>query len=210
MFKAETRKTVGNLMTSWKYCGRYPDQLTKNSPGAVFVCLLCLLTACASMNGTPPNGSTILPDIPFFEHEAYQCGPAVLATVIDYWHRRTGKGTWVTPEQLVPEIYSPTARGILGIDLEIYANKHGFRGRQFAGKVLDLREAIDLSTPPIILVDYGFAFYEQGHFMVVTGYGPKGIIVNSGHYENRFISEGELDRIWKKTGYWTFLLLPAA
>jgi hypothetical protein len=200
---------MGRLVTSWRYCRCYPDRPTNDKFGAVFACLLYLLTACASMSPTLPKGSTILPDIPFFKQEAYQCGPAVLATVIDYWQQRTGKGAWVTPEQLVPEIYSPTARGILGIDLEIYAKKHGFQSRQFAGKVLDLREAIDLGTPPIILVDYGFGFYQQGHFMVVTGYGPKGIIVNSGHHENRFISEEDLDRLWKKTGYWTFLLLPA-
>jgi hypothetical protein len=200
---------MGRLITSWKYCLCHPYRPMKHSSRVVLACLLCLLTACVSMSGIPPKGSTILPDIPFFKQEAFQCGPAALATVIDYWHQRTGKGAWVTPEQLVPEIYSPTARGILGIDLEIYAKKHGFQSRQFAGKVLDLREAIDLGTPPIILVDYGFGFYQQGHFMVVTGYGPGGIIVNNGLHENQFISEEDLDRIWRKTGYWAFLLLPS-
>jgi hypothetical protein len=177
---------------------------------AVLGCLLALMAACTSMNITPPKGSSILPDVPFFNQEAYQCGPAVLATVIDYWYKRTGRGSWVTPEQIVPEIYSPTARGVLGIDLEIYAKKHGFRGRQFAGRFPDLREAVDRGTPPIILVDYGIGFYQQGHFMVVTGYGPEGIIVNSGEKENLFIPERDLDRVWKKAGYWTFILLPAA
>jgi hypothetical protein len=45
------------------------------------------------------QGSVILPGVPFFKQEAYQCGPAVLATVVDYWHQRTGKGNRVTPEQ---------------------------------------------------------------------------------------------------------------
>jgi hypothetical protein len=190
------------------FCSRSRDLLKGRSLGWALAWLFFLLTACTSMGGTPPSGNMILPDIPFFKQEDYQCGPAALATVIDFWYKRTGKRAWVTPEQIAPEIYSPTARGVLGIDLEIYAQKHGFKGRQFSGKVADLREAIDLSTPPIIFVDYGFGFYEQGHFMVVTGYGPEGIVVNSGPYENRFIPEKELNRIWKKTGYWTFILLP--
>ena len=43
----------------------------------------------------------------------------MLATVVEYWHQRTGKGDRVTPEQIVPEIYSRTARGVLGIDMGI-------------------------------------------------------------------------------------------
>ena len=206
--EAESEKTKGKLMPSQGLCPSAQGRLREHTRVRVLACFLFLLTACASMTGTPPKKSTILPDVPFFKQEDYQCGPAVLATVIDYWHRRTGKGARVTPEQIVPEIYSPTARGVLGIDLEIYAKKHGFPGRQFAGKVTDLREAVDQGIPPIILVDYGLGFYQQGHFMVVTGYGPEGIIVNSGPHENRFISEKDLDRIWKKTGYWTFILLP--
>jgi len=171
--------------------------------------LLSVVAACASVGGNAPTGSTILPDIPFFSQEDYQCGPAVLATVADYWYRRTGKSPWVTPEQIAAEIYSPTAKGVLGIDLEIWAKKHGFPFRQFEGKMQDLREAIDRGTPPVVFVDYGLGFYQQGHFMVVTGYGPEGVIVNNGRQENRFISEKDLDRIWKKTGYWMFILLPA-
>ncbi len=174
-----------------------------------FVVSLFAIAACASATGVRPEGSTILPDIPFFNQEVYQCGPMALATVIDYRYGRTDKGAWVTPEQIAPEIYSPTARGVLGIDLEIYARKHGFPFRQFDGKMRDLRDAIDQGTPPIIFVDYGLGFYQQGHFMVVTGYGPGGIIVNDGHEQNRFILEKDLDRVWKKTGYWTFILLPA-
>jgi ABC-type bacteriocin/lantibiotic exporter with double-glycine peptidase domain len=181
----------------------------KHILGAVLPCLLCLLAGCASTGGTPLQGSVILPGVPFFKQEAYQCGPTVLATVVDYWYQQTGKGDRVTPEQIVPEIYSPSAKGVLGIDLEIYGKKHGFQGRQFPGKPEDLRAAIDLGIPPIIFVDYGFAFYQQGHFMVVTGYRPDGIIVNNGTHENQFISEEDIDRIWKKTGYWTLLLSPS-
>jgi hypothetical protein len=195
-------------MIAQRLCSRNRHRLKGCSPVWVLAWFLSLLAACASLGGTPPKTSVILPDIPFFKQEDYQCGPTVLATVIDFWYKRTGKGAWITPEQIVPEIYSPTARGVLGIDLEIYAQKQGFTGRQFAGNVADLRKAIDIGTPPIIFVDYGFGLYQRGHFMVVTGYGPEGIVVNSGSYENRFIPEKELERTWKKTGYWTFILLP--
>ena len=206
--EAESGETKDKLMLTQIFCSYTRGQYRKYTRAGVLGCFFSLLAACASMTGTPPKGSTILPDIPFFKQEDYQCGPAVLATVIDYWYKRTGKGIWITPDQIVSDIYSPTARGVLGIDLEIYSRKVGFRGRQFAGSVKDLIGAVDQGTPPIILVDYGLGFYQQGHFMVVTGYGSAGVIVNSGPDQNRFIPEKDLDRIWKKTGYWTFIMTP--
>ncbi len=47
---------------------------------------------------------------------------------------KTGAGKWVTPEEIGSAIYSPTARGVLGIDLEMYAQKHGFATEQYSGE----------------------------------------------------------------------------
>jgi len=171
------------------------------------VCLLSLCLSCAFSGRIGPD-AVIVRDVPFFSQEAHQCGPTALAIVMDYWYRRAGKGDWTTPEQIASDIYSPSARGVLGVDLEVFARMHGFEARQYEGSIGDLRQKVDEMVPLIILVDYGFSVYEANHFMVVTGYTKDGVVVDSGRKEHQVISEGELARIWKKTRYWTLVVTP--
>ena len=172
------------------------------------VLLLLLPLSCATLDGAGLKGAVAVDGVPFFAQEAYQCGPAALATVMDYWHKKTGGGTWVTPEQIAADIYSPSARGVLGLDLERYARGHGFRTEQYEGGIDDLRKKIDEGVPLIVFVDYGFSLYQVNHFMVVKGYGEGRVIVNSGKRENQAISEGALEKAWKKNRYWTLVLRP--
>jgi predicted double-glycine peptidase len=173
------------------------------------LCLLLLPVFCASPGRVEPDGTAAIRGIPFFSQEVYQCGPTALATVMDYWYGKTGKGTWVTPEQIAADIYSPSARGVLGFDLEHYARMHAFQTDQYEGSVHDLHRRVDEGVPVIVFVDYGFSVYERNHFMVVTGYTEHGVIVNSGKRESQAISEGELEKIWKKNRYWSLALKPS-
>jgi ABC-type bacteriocin/lantibiotic exporter with double-glycine peptidase domain len=114
----------------------------------------------------------------------------------------------VPHEEIIKEIYSPTARGTLTIDLELYARMLGFSVQQYSGNINDLRSAVDKGVPPVILVDYGFSIYQVNHFMVVTGYTEKGIILNTGRERNKIIFNEELFGIWGKTGFWTLVIKP--
>jgi ABC-type bacteriocin/lantibiotic exporter with double-glycine peptidase domain len=169
--------------------------------------LSLLLLSCATSRHAPID-STILKGVPYYNQEAYQCGPASLASVLNYWYEGRGVSERVTPEAIGSEIYSPTARGVLGFDLERYARKRGFSPRQFTGTFEALTSNINAGNPPIILVDYGFGPFQQGHFMVVTGYASGGIVVNSGARRDAFVTREELERIWKKTGFWTLVVTP--
>ncbi len=173
------------------------------------VCLVCAVGSCATTQA-PTKESTVLSGVPFFKQDAYQCGPAALAAVLDYWYGKSGKGRYVTPEDIVSAIYSPSARGVLGIDLELYAQRQGFITRQYRGSIGDLREQIDQGVPAIILVDYGISLYQINHFLVITGHGKGGVLANTGRRQNEFISEEDLDKVWKKTGYWMLVLKPPA
>jgi predicted double-glycine peptidase len=155
-----------------------------------------------------PEGAAVR-GVPFFSQEAYQCGPAALATVMDYWYGKSGKDTWITPEQIAADIYSPSAKGVLGFDLVRYARAHGFQTEQYEGSLSDLRRRIYAGDPVIVLVDYGFSLYERNHFMVVTGYTNRGVIVNSGRREGQVISEGEMEKIWRKNRHWGLALRPS-
>jgi predicted double-glycine peptidase len=172
------------------------------------VCLLLLPACCATDPLITGEETVIIRDVPFFSQEAYQCGPAALATVLDYWYQKTDVNKRLTPEQITSEIYSPTAKGVLGIDLEIYGRRQGFTARQYSGSISDLRQHIDESMPVVVLVDYGLSSLQANHFMVVTGYTADGVIVNSGRREGHRISNREMEKIWRRTGHWSLVLSP--
>ena len=174
----------------------------------VVVCLLAWSASCATP-ATTEQHAVIIEDIPFFSQEAYQCGPAALATVIGYWQNKAGRDTSITPEGVAADIYSPSAKGVLPLDLEFYARKQGFQTRQYSGDLDDLKRNVDRGVPTIIFVDYGLSLYQANHFMVVTGYTKDGVIVNSGRRENQPLSRGELEKIWKKNRYWSLALRPS-
>ncbi len=176
--------------------------------GALCLCVLLLLNGCAAAGKVSGERLTVI-EVPFFPQETFQCGPAALATVIDYWYGKTGAARApLTPEAIAAEIYSPSARGVLGIDLELYARKQGFKTSQIAGTIDDLKKSVGKGIPPIVLVDYGFGPYQRNHFMVVKGYSDDAILVNSGRKESELITDGDLLKVWGKTGYWMLLIEP--
>jgi len=161
------------------------------------------LFSCA---GTPPikNSKTIgvIKNVPFFPQEAYQCGPASLAGVLEYW------GHQASPEEIATEIYSKSAKGTLNIDMVFYAEKRGLKARQYRGSLEDMKSKIDAGTPLIVLVDEGFFVYQKNHFMVVIGYQEEGLLVNSGREQHKFIPIKDFLRSWERTKSWTLLITP--
>ena len=180
-------------------------------PSFCFAASLCfLLFACAQVpwHTIAPQNALIIHGVPFFPQEEYQCGPAALATVVNYWYKKDGTGRSLTLDEASARTYSPSARGVLGIDLELYAKKLGFEASGKAARIEDLRQAVLDQTPVIILVDYGFSIYQRNHFMVITGYAPDFVIVNSGRKESEIISNGDLEKVWKRAGYWSVTIKP--
>jgi hypothetical protein len=132
-----------------------------------------------------------------------------LAAVVNYWRARRGSTDFVTPQSIGAEMYSPSAKGVLGIDLEIYTKRHGFSGSRYSGSLSDLRRLVDEETPAVIQVDLGIGMFQVNHFMVITGYTPKGVLANTGQEENQLISARRLESAWRKTGYWTLAVKPS-
>jgi ABC-type bacteriocin/lantibiotic exporter with double-glycine peptidase domain len=176
----------------------------------LFIVLFFLIAGCATTRVMFPPDVVLLNNVPFFEQDDFQCGPSALGTVLNYWYKKEKTGKSLAPQDIISEIYSSSARGVLGIDLELYAKRLGFRTLQYSGSIEDIRSNIDKGMPLIILVDYGISVYQQNHFVVTTGYTKDGIIVNSGRKENELILDEDLQKIWKKTGFWTLSITPYA
>ncbi len=173
-------------------------------PAYLFLALLTFfLHSCAAVsNGNIPESrqNRIISNVPFHAQEDYQCGPASLAGVMNYWKID------VAPDDIAKEIYSKSAKGTLNIDMVIYSQRKGLIAEQYSGGIKDLKKNIDSGYPLIVLVDYGFWVYQLNHFMVVVGYNEDEVIVNSGKDKGKFISEEDFIKTWKKTKFWTLLI----
>ena len=90
-----------------------------STPGARKADVL-LLSGCASqlqatklLKSPSPDfpPAVELSQVPFFPQKRYQCGPAALATVLNW------SGVAATPEQLVDEVYLPQRHGSLQVEM---------------------------------------------------------------------------------------------
>jgi len=173
--------------------------------GAFFL-LLVLLFFFYSCAGPSSNLSgqraRVIDGVPFFSQEEFQCGPASLAGVLQYY------GLKVTPAEIAAEIFSRQARGTLDMDMVFYARKKGLMADRYAGDFEDLRRNIDSRRPLIVLIDQGFWVYQSHHFMVVVGYDEGSMVVNSGKEERKFISRDSFSKTWEKTKFWTLRITP--
>ncbi len=170
----------------------------------VSILLVLLLCGCAPVARVPdaPLKADLhmIEKVPFFPQEEYQCGPASLASVLNYW------GVSSSPDEIAKTIYSRSARGTLNIDMVMYAQARGLEASQYRGAWEDLRQKIDAGFPLVVLVDYGFWVLQSNHFMVVLGYREDDVIVHSGRDEKKIIRKEDFLKSWEKTNYWTLLI----
>jgi len=176
---------------------------------AVFTLLLVAgLTGCAvSPDGTSsaffvPAGSGKVENVPFYSQRTYQCGPASLAGVINFY------GYAVTPDQIAKAIFRDNIKGTVTLDMVLYVREKGFSARWYSGTANDIQCAVDGGVPLIVTIDVGFANLRKYHYMVVIGYGQKGVTVNSGKAREKLMRWDKFLPRWQGTKCWTLRIEP--
>lgn len=165
--------------------------------------MLAIISSCAAIPEVNQyKVSHLIKNVPFYLQQKYQCGPASLAGVLNYW------GVGIPPEEIANGIYSKSARGTLDVDMILYPERKNLKARHYKGSLEDIKSNIDSGYPLIVLVDYGFWVYQKNHFMVVVGYDENGIVANSGKDRLKSIPLKDFLKSWKKTNYWTLLVTP--
>jgi ABC-type bacteriocin/lantibiotic exporter with double-glycine peptidase domain len=147
----------------------------------------------------------LITSVPFIPQEAYQCGPASLAMVLQYW------GAPVGQEEIAQALYLPSIRGTLNLDLEFYARRRGFEARAFAGSLERVRLELRRGRPLIVFQDLGVPAYPVPHFAVLLGYDDRArvVVLHSGTSAYRVVPYDEFERTWARRKAWTLLVTPA-
>lgn len=149
-----------------------------------------------------PSQEHLIKDVPFSPQEDYQCGPASLAGILNYWK------VPVSPSEIAREVYSHAAKGTLGIDLAHYARGKGLSATIISGSWEGLTKLIEAGYPVLVFVDLGFLSIQANHFMVVVGYDKGGVIVNSGKEREKKMKKRKFVRAWEKNDFWMLLVKP--
>jgi tetratricopeptide (TPR) repeat protein len=176
------------------------------------VWLLLSLAACA----TPPQSrmlrdvppaipvSTELVEVPFYPQRDYQCGPAALSTVINYYQPQT------TPDELLSLVYIPQLKGSLQAEMLAALRQFRMLGVEQDGRLESILREVAAGHPVLVLQNLGLDGYPFWHYAVVIGYDleTQTIILRSGEIERLERPFAVFERTWARSQYWSVAAVP--
>jgi tetratricopeptide (TPR) repeat protein len=166
-----------------------------------------LLSGCTSLPPLPSSlpASVELTDTPFFPQETHQCGPAALATLLNY------RGIEVSPQQLTPQVYLPQREGSLQVELTAGARRYAQLAYPLAPRLEDLLTEVAAGNPVLVLQNLAFGWLPLWHYAVVIGYDlPRNeVILRSGTHERRISKLSAFQNTWGRAERWALVILPA-
>lgn len=166
---------------------------------------LLFLSACTSSPERAAAPPVELTAVPFYPQEAFQCGPAALATLLG------ARGVSVGPDELLAQVYLPARRGSLQIELVAAARGHGLVPYQLIAPTrADLYRELAAGNPVLVLQNLGLAWYPRWHYAVLVGLdrGGEEVILRSGRDPRRVISWQLFARTWERAQRWALVVMP--
>lgn len=178
---------------------------------AALLGLTVLLSACAGRAPHTPDASSLahlpdqvwLQDVPFHAQDAYQCGPASLAMMLNYRH------VAATPDALKERVYLPERQGTLQVEMVSAARERDLLVYPLEKKLEAIMTELDAGNPVLVMQNLAFNWYPQWHYAVVIGYDlpAREMIVHSGLNAAQREPFNVFMRTWSRADYWARVAL---
>lgn len=180
---------------------------------AALLGLTVLLSACAGRAPIALDATTLsqfpdrvmLDNVPFHAQDAYQCGPASLAMMLN--HRDIA----ATPDQLKDRVYLPERNGTLQVEMVSAAREQDLLVYPLEKKLDAILSELNAGNPVLVMQNLAFDWYPQWHYAVVIGYdlAAEEMIVHSGLNASQKEPFRVFLRTWHKADRWARVMLPA-
>ena len=185
-------------------------QHTRRLAGVLVMTLL--LGGCATawqteqLQANPPQdlaASQELSQTPFYPQERYQCGPASLATVLNY------HAVVISPQELAPQVYLPAKEGSLQVEMVATARQYGMLAYPLKPEMADLLAEVAAGNPVLVLQNLSFSWLPKWHYAVVVGYDLTNseVVLRSGTTRRWITSLAAFERSWARANYWALVVL---
>ncbi|WP_372797454.1 PA2778 family cysteine peptidase [Litorivivens sp.] len=171
----------------------------------VFFLLLFFLGGCASVSPIlPPQAKALKLDVPFVSQDAAHCGPAALASALQYYAVPT------TLNALVDEVYVPGRKGSLTLEMTAATRRNGLLPYPIEPSLDALLQELDAGHPVLVLQNLAFNWWPQWHYALVVGYSENGrtLLLHSGERPYYAIDAGTFMRTWARVDHWGLVLTP--
>jgi ABC-type bacteriocin/lantibiotic exporter with double-glycine peptidase domain len=151
-------------------------------------------------------------DVPFVHQEKDGCGAAVIAMVMEYWHKQQPRpdDVQIDPVEIQRSLYSRKAHGIYSSDLERYLQHQGFRTFTVQGDWDLLRRHLEKGRPLIVALK-PLKGQSSLHYVIVAGldWNNNLLLINDPAQRKLLkVDRGAFESEWEAVRRWTLLALP--
>ncbi|GAA3908189.1 PA2778 family cysteine peptidase [Halomonas cibimaris] len=190
--------------------------------------LAVLLSGCATGPALQPATYQLpkrveLTNVPFYPQEKYQCGPAALATALNYapaakprsaavWKAPQARGrkrdTHITAKNLVPQVFIPGRDGSVQPEMLATARRHERIAYPVRPTLDALLAHVADGYPVVVMQNLSLPVWPMWHYAVVIGYdlGEESLILRSGETRRHRVSFRRFDATWARSQRWGFVL----
>lgn len=177
----------------------------------VFLLASIFLSACSHTPQTKALASSSfaetaneLESVPFYPQDQYQCGPAALATVMQY------RNIDVLPDDLVGKIYIPEKQGSLQIEIVAATREKGLMPYVVEPKLTAILAQIEAGHPVLVMQNLAYQWMPYWHYAVVVGFdvAKNELIMRSGETKRWQTTFAAFERTWARADYWGLVIVP--
>ena len=170
---------------------------------------LGLLSACSinpplHLAGILPGRPVVLlPSVPFYPQQDYQCGPAALAGVL------AASGVAATPAALAPQVYLPGREGSLQLELVAATRRAGRIAYRVPGEPAEVFAQLQAGRPVLVFQNVQTRSFPVWHYAVLVGYDTRAneVYLNSGGQRQMAMGAPGFLRTWDWAGRWALVAL---